>query len=228
MPISIVRSTEAKAPSLVLCVYSQGGVGKTTLATTAPKPIFIDAENGSKALGARGIDVPIIHVKSWADVQEAWALVKIDKAYETVVIDPVGAFLDLLIENTKAGGDMSLKKWGEAKDRMKRFIWAVKESDKHVVFVAHEKEEKDDEQVLRRPMLQANLWQELVNMCDVVGHLRIDAQGTRSLRVQPEPKYYAKDRFDALGELVAKPNITEMVKKIHTAFDKPAFEDKKK
>lgn len=227
MPIQIVRSTEAKAPSLVLCVYAQGGVGKTTLATTAPKPILIDSENGSKALGARGIDVPIVHVKSWADVQEAWTLVKNDKSYETVVIDPIGAFLDLLIDNVKGGGEMQLKKWGEAKDRMKRFISAVKDSGKHVVFVAHEKEEKDDEQVLRRPMLQANLWQDLVNMCDVVGHLRVDAHGNRSLRVQPEQKYYGKDRFDALGALVEKPNITDMIKKIHAAFDKPPFESKK-
>lgn len=224
MPISIQRTTEAKAPSLVLCIYSAGGVGKTTLATTSPKPIIIDSENGSKALGARGIDVPVVHVKSWSDVQEAWGLVKDNKDYETVIIDPVGAFLDLLVEAEKGGGEMNLKKWGSAKDRMRRFIWTVKDSGKHVVFVAHEKEEKDDEQVLRRPMLQANLWQELVNLCDVVGHLRIDNACKRALRVQPEQKYYAKDRFDALGALVENPNITSMVKTIHAAYDKPPFE----
>lgn len=227
MPVSIQRTTEAKAPSLVLCIYSQGGVGKTTLSTTAPRPIILDSENGSKALGARGIDVPVIHVKSWADVQDAWKLVKDDAQFASIVIDPVGAFLDLLVENERAGGDMNLKKWGSAKERMRKFIWAVKDSGKHVVFVAHEKEEKDDEQVLRRPMLQANLWQELVNLCDVVGHLRIDASGKRTLRVQPEPKFYAKDRFDVLGNLVENPNITTMVATIHAAYDKPPFGDAK-
>lgn len=224
MSVVIQRTTDAKEPSLVLCIYSQGGVGKTTLATTAPKPIILDSENGSKALGARGIDVPVIHLKSWGDVQDAWKLVKDDAAYQSVIIDPVGAFLDLLVENEKVGGDMNLKKWGQAKERMRRFIWTVKDSGKHVVFVAHEKEEKDDEQVLRRPMLQANLWQELVNLCDVVGHLRIDSTGKRALRVQPEQKYYAKDRFDALGNQVDSPNITEMIAKIHAAYNKPPFE----
>lgn len=228
MPISIVRSTDAKTPSLILCIYSMGGVGKTTLATTAPKPILLDSENGSKALGARGIDLPIIHVKSWVDVQDAWKLVKDDDHFATIIVDPVGTFLDLLVDYTKAGGEMNLKKWGDAKLSMKRFIQTVKDSGKHIVFVAHEKEEKDDDQVLRRPLLQANLWNELVNACDVVGHLRVDATGKRSLRVQPEQKYYAKDRYDALGENIESPNITNMIAKIHSAYNKPPFEDTKK
>lgn len=226
MSIQIIRTTEMTMPKLVMCIYAQGGVGKSTLASTAPKPIFLDAENGTKAFGARGIDVPVILIKSWADIQEAWKAIKDAPEYETVVIDPVGSFLDILVESVKGGNEMNLKKWGDAKEKMRKFIWTVKDSGKHVVFVAHEKEEKDDEQVLRRPMLAANLWQELVNLCDIVGHLRIDAQGVRSLVVQPEQKYYAKDRFDALGKAVKEPNITGIVKMIYDAYNKPPFESK--
>jgi len=218
MPVQIVSTKEMTRPSLVMCIYSMGGVGKTTLATTAPKPIFIDAENGTKALGARGIDVPVINVSSWLEVQESWKMLK-DSEYETIVIDPIGNFLDLLIDQIKAGGDMNLKKWGEAKNKMKIFITTVKNSGKNVIFVAHEKEERDDDQVLRRPRLDANLWGELVNMCDVVGHLRVDSDGKRSLRVQPEPKYYAKDRFDCLGDTVRDANIANIIQSIHSKFE---------
>lgn len=223
MSIQIIRSTEQKEPRLVMTVYGPGGVGKTTLAATAPKPIFIDSEEGSKALGARGIDVPIINVKSWKDVGEAFALIKDSTDYQTVVIDPVDRFLDLLMDEVKNGGDMNLKKFGEVKDRMKRFIWAVKGCGKHVVFVAHEAKAKDDDQQLRSPLLHVNLSDELVNLCDVVGHLRVDAEGKRSLRVQPEPKYVAKDRFGALSHLVTDPNIETIIKNIHARFEtKPA------
>jgi len=221
MPVQIQRTIDAKEPSLVLTIYSRGGVGKTTLATTAPSPLIIDAEDGTKALGARGIDVPVIHVKTWQDVQEAWKMVKDDKKFQTIIIDPVGAFLDLLIENEKSGGEMNLKKWGSVKDRMRRFIWAVKDSGKHIVWVAHEKEVPDEDLQLRRPLLQANLGQELVNLCDVVGHLRIDNSGKRSLLVQPDQKYEAKDRFDSLGKLIQEPNITSMIQKIHESYKKP-------
>jgi phage nucleotide-binding protein len=228
MPVQITKTTDNKVPSLVMCLYGQGGVGKTTLATTAPKPIFIDSEDGTKALGARGINVPVIHVRSWADVQEAWTSVKDDKSFETVVIDPIDKFLDLLIDAEKSGGEMNIKKWGSVKDRMRKFIWAVKSSGKHALFVAHETKDKDDEQQIRSPKLGVNLSSEIVDLCDVVGHLRISNDGKRSLRVQPEQKYEAKDRFDALGTLVELPNISDMIKKIHESYTKPPFEDKKK
>lgn len=228
MPVSIIRSTDAKAPALVMCLYGKGGVGKTTLATTAPDPIFIDAEQGTKSLGARGIDVPIIHVSSWTDVIDAWKLIKDDKAFKTVVVDPIDKFLDLLIDSEKAGGEMNIKRWGAVKDRMRRFVWAVKDSGKHVIFIAHEDKDKDDDQQLRRPKLAVNLSGELVDLCDVVGYLRVGDAKKRTLVVQPEPKYEAKDRFDVLGDTIEEPNVKEIVAKIHAAYNKPPFEEKKK
>jgi hypothetical protein len=70
-------------------------------------------------------------------------------------------------------------------------------------------------------MLHVNLAKELVNLCDVVGHLRVDNEGTRALRVQPEPKYEAKDRFDALGQLIKNPNIADIIAHIHAKYTQP-------
>lgn len=226
MSIKIINSLEATAPKLVMCIYGQGGVGKSTLAATAPKPIFIDAEDGTKAFGARGIKVDIAKVSSWSDVQEAWKLIASSKDYETLVIDPVGAFLDLLVAEISRGMDMNLKKWGEVKDRMRKFIWMVKNSGKHVIFVAHEDKKVDEEMQIRSPKLAANLSDELVNLCDVVGHFRIEKDGRRAILVQPEMKYVAKDRFDVLGTTIHSPDVSLMIAKIHDVYNKPPFEDK--
>jgi len=222
MSIQIKKTSEMKMPSLVLTVYGNGGVGKSTLAASAPNPVFIDAEEGTKAFGARGIDVAVANVKSWGDVQDAWSLIK-DSEYETVVIDPIGVFLNLLIDQEKKGGNMSIQKWGFVKDKMRKFIWTAKDSGKHVIFVAHEKEQQDDQSVLRRPDLAANLAQELVNLSDVVGHMRIDDKGARCLLVRPEPKYVAKDRFDALDHIEKNPTVGEIIKKIHNAYNSEPF-----
>lgn len=224
--MEIIRTSQMTKPSIVMTIYGKAGVGKTTLATTAPNPVLIDAEESSKALGARGIDVAVANVKSWKDVQDAWGVIS-KSEYETVVIDPVDAFLGLLIDETKGGGDMSLRLWGVAKERMRKFIWAVKSSGKHVLFIAHEAKDKDDEKILRSPKLSANLSDELVNLCDVVGHLRIGEGNKRELLVQPKEKYDCKDRFAALGDSVKDPNVTKMIATIHAAFDKPPFESKK-
>ncbi len=223
MAVEIKMTSQLNKPTLVFCCYGAGGVGKTTLGSTAPGVVMIDAEESSKALGARGIDVAVANVKSWKDVQEAWGAIS-KSEYQTVVIDPVDAFLGLLIDEVKGSGDMSLRLWGVAKDRMKKFVWAVKSSGKHVVFIAHEEEKPDEDKILRRPKLSANLSSELVNLCDVVGHLRIGEGGKRELLVQPKEKYTAKDRFAALGDVIKEPNVTQMIKTIHAAYDKPPFE----
>lgn len=224
--IAIKRTSETGKPSLVLTIYGQGGVGKSTLAATAPAPIFIDAEEGVKAFRARGIDVPVISVKTWDDVRQAWELIADKPEYQTVVIDPMDEFLNMLIEQVSGGGSMSLPKWGEAKNVMRKFIRAVKNSGKHVVFVAHETEKVDGDVLIREPKLAANLSGELVDLCDVVGHLRIDKSGARVLRVQPEEKYRAKDRYDAFKNVIEKPDVSKMVAAIHVAYDKPPFENK--
>ncbi len=51
-----------------ICLYGPGGIGKTTLATQLPKPVFFDLD---ESLGRLGIDVPVVNVASWQDMREA-------------------------------------------------------------------------------------------------------------------------------------------------------------
>lgn len=220
MSLQITSTAKQAAPKLVLCLYGVGGAGKTTLATTAPKPVFIDSEESTKALGARGIDVPVINVKTWADVGEAWGLIKNNKEYETVVIDPTGQFLEMLIESVAGGGSMDLRKWGDAKARFRKFLWTVKQSGKNVVFIAHDDKKPDDQSLMRSPKVSANLSDELVNMCDIVGYMFVN-NGQRYLRIQPALKIVAKDRFDLGVEVLEGPNITKLIEQIHAKFKSP-------
>ncbi len=223
--MKILRTGSMEAPSLVLCIYGPGGVGKTTLASTAPKPIILDSEEGVKAFRARGIDIPYIPISTWKEVCEAWKLIRETDDFDTVVIDPVGVFMNILIEEVKGGGSMNIGKWGTAKDRMRKFIWAIKSSGKHAVFVAHEEHTPDEDKILRGPKMATKLSSELVDMCDVVGHLRVGEGGVRELLVQPTDKWTAKDRYDAFGTILENPNVAEMITTIHAKYQEPPFKE---
>lgn len=54
----------AEKPSILMVVYGEGGVGKTTFAATAPRPIIADCENGSKYFGLRGIESDVALIES--------------------------------------------------------------------------------------------------------------------------------------------------------------------
>jgi hypothetical protein len=78
----VTKGREPKPPRLV--IYGQEGIGKSSLAASAPKPIFIQTEDG---LGEIACDkLPLAH--SVNDVLQALGeLLTSDHSYQTVVID---------------------------------------------------------------------------------------------------------------------------------------------
>lgn len=81
MGLKIVRGQE-RAP--VKCViYGTEGIGKTTLAAQAPKPLILDTEGGSRRL-----QCDRVHVKTLVELDGAlMSLGRDPEGYQTVVID---------------------------------------------------------------------------------------------------------------------------------------------
>lgn len=82
---SITSGVNLKAPKIV--VYGVGGIGKTTFAAGAPKPIFAFTEEGQGSLDVhRFTDV----IKNWLDlVACAQLLYNEEHDYDTFVIDSI-------------------------------------------------------------------------------------------------------------------------------------------
>ena len=70
----IKKSNELSIPKTVkMMVYGQAGMGKSTFAISAPKPLLIDFDNGVKRVNLQhleGIDIVqmVPGVNSWNDV----------------------------------------------------------------------------------------------------------------------------------------------------------------
>ena len=89
MSLANVRVGKIDVPLRVL-LYGVEGVGKSSFAANAPKPIFIGADAGTEHLGIARMPEPRV----WADVFEAVNLLQNEKHdYETLVLDPL-SFLE--------------------------------------------------------------------------------------------------------------------------------------
>lgn len=146
---------KTRDPFIKIVIYGKQGAGKTTIASTFPKPlILLDVkENGWIGIkDVKGIDP--VSIKTWKEFEEAyWYLQENPDGYKTVVIDTASALQDLVLkyiadkkhvklrEGVKYGdfGTLSKRDWAEVSSLLKPFITQFRDLDMNVVFLAHEK-----------------------------------------------------------------------------------------
>lgn len=205
-----------------MLVYGEGGVGKTTFTSTAPKPILADCESGAKYFGLRGIKLDLAPIQQWSDMKEFLAIANTNK-YETIIIDPIGELMEKLMtfmtaqanrKLVQADGNPTMAGWGWLKKTMRMYLKVLRDTGKHIIIVAHLKEKTDDNRLVKRPMLMTKLSEELVNLVDVVAYMTIIQDGDETKRVllvdPTSDKFTAKDRTGQLGGIIP-PNFKEIV-----------------
>ena len=202
-------------------IYGQPGIGKSTLALSAPNPVLLDFDGGVQRVNG-AFQCPTLQVSSWEEVIEAIAeLKKGEVECDTIVIDTAGKMLDYMgdyiIRNDEKmkmrDGSLSLKGYGARKVMFINFLKDVSMMGKHLVFVAHEKEDKDGEIRIVRPEMGGSSLGDLIKELDLVGYMQ--AIGTkRTVSWSPTEKFYAKNACNlpavhAVDEIIdADGNVT--------------------
>ncbi len=78
-------------------IYGPGGIGKSNLARLAPQPVFIDIENGTRALDVSRVG----GVETWADLRLCLQSDALDTC-QTIVIDSITRAEELAVAHTLA------------------------------------------------------------------------------------------------------------------------------
>jgi hypothetical protein len=195
MALKVTKASERiEVKSICTMIYAQPGVGKSTLAFTASKPLLLDCDQGSYRAANRK---DTVQVNSWADVTTVSAE---DVApYDTIIVDTVGASLDLLSSaiiagNAKQGrnGALTLQGFGELKATFISWAKGIKALGKDLVFICHSKEEMRGEDTVERLSMQGGSRDEIPKFCDQIG--RIDFKsGERRLNFSPSDTSYGKN-----------------------------------
>lgn len=191
-------------------IYGQPGIGKTTLGLSAPDPLLLDFDNGAHRVDPRHL-TPMVQVESWDDVLDV--LDEDLSSFKTLVIDTAGKMLDFmsayLIKNdSKLGmrdGSLTLKGYGARKIMFITFLAKVSQMQKHLVFVAHEREERDGDNKIVRPEIGGSSSGDLIKELDLVGYM--EAQGKqRTISFDPCEKFYAKNTCN-LETIIKLPDV---------------------
>ena len=182
--------------NLKALIYGQPGLGKTTFGLSAPNPVLLDFDNGVHRVRSEH-QVATLQVNSWKDVLEVTPELK---PFKTIVIDTAGKMLDFLgayiIEQNpkmgKSNGALSLQGYGERKAEFNRFLKQLSMMGKHIIFIAHEKEEKEGEGKYIRPEVGGSSGTDLYKELDLIGYMETIGN-KRTISFAPTDKYYAKN-----------------------------------
>lgn len=190
-------------------LYAESGVGKTTLAATAPLPRFLDSNQGLLAIQGRpGFEQvrssPIHTIEQFERAYDNFTGTgKRDwTKHKTVVFDHFddiqSIVLDELNEETVNRDSRRMrdladqKEWGIMGNRLKRFIRQYKRLPMHKILIFGVSQDRVTGQIV--PNLQGQLRSSIGYFCDFLIYMRIGKGGKRYLHFKPRNEFLAKAR----------------------------------
>lgn len=202
MALKVTRSDEViTVDTLCFTIYSQPGLGKTSLAFTASRPLLLDFDKGAH----RAVDrKDTVQVSDWRDVAGITAADV--AAYDTIIIDTVGKALDVLAQDIirgnsrlSHGGALSQQGWGQLGVRFSAFLKLLRSFGKDVILIAHMDEQKDGDSIKERLKISGGSKDLVLTDSDVIARISIISK-QRYLVFSPTETAFGKDPA-GLGEV---------------------------
>ena len=191
-----------------MILYGPPGIGKTTLALSAPDPILIDFDHGISRVKAQHRKATMV-CKTYEEVLSDVERPEI-ASFKTFVIDTGGSFVTYLqdwamrtnpAQNRQKNGALSLKGFGAVKQEFQRFTGYVRDvMRKNIIYVFHSDEQKDkDGNPIQRLLCEGAVRNIVWQPCDFGGYMQMI--GTRRvISFTPETKFFAKGCYGIEGQ----------------------------
>lgn len=197
--------------NIIMIISGLPGVGKTTLALSAPDVLLIDADEGlSRIKPEHRKDASICktYEEVLSDIRDA------EGTYKTIVIDTCGALIDMLKDwavrtdpkASKASGGISLQGFGTVKAEFIRLSAELRKKF-NVIFLFHESKERNGDDIFYDIVCEGSARTLVWQPADLGAHLHI-MNGKRYLGFTPTANYNAKAAYGIKG-LIEVPELTD-------------------
>lgn len=195
MPLKITRAADPiQVERLNMVIYGPPGLGKSSLAFTADRPLLLDFDNGSHRAANRK---DTVRVSEWGDVS---GITSDDLApFKTVIVDTAGRALDAItadiIRTDPKGhknGALTLPGYGTLKTRFTTFLKLLNSFGKDVVLIAHMDEQRSGDDLIERLDVQGGSKGEIYKAADAMGRLSM-INGKRTLLFSPSDAAFGKN-----------------------------------
>lgn len=206
MPIIKKDDVRPERP-VIIVIYGTPGCGKTSVATTAKNPLLIDTDRGSD----RSVQiVDTLAANNWYDIENA----KADMVgYSTIIVDTAKAMLDDYLssyavdKNYKLKSN-TLKRFGQMADDFKDFVNFLRQGEKDIIFICHDKEVTDGDVVKHTPDCTGQSKDLLLRIADQVGYVSM-VNKQRTITFEPTDNFVGKNVAQIGSEVIPDATSSE-------------------
>lgn len=197
MPIKKPSELDFSNKKYEFIIAGLPGLGKSTLAQSAPSPLLIDLDKGIDRVDAE-FRQDTLCVNDYASLIKE---LKEDdlSAYKTLIIDTGGVLVELMKEyaiaynpkNAKSDGTLALCGYGFVNTIFSNFHKMLKSLDKNIVWCFHAKEMQEDDILKLRLDVEGKTKDTIWRDVDIGGFIEMKGKD-RVLTFAPCQKFYAK------------------------------------
>lgn len=199
MALNIVTSVQPlNVENIITFIYGDPGIWKTSLAFTAKNPILFDFDKGAYRASNRK---DTVQIGSWQEVATFTAQDLVN--YDTIIIDTAGRALDMIIDSLKAdsrnttrSGQLSMQGYGKLGGIFTDWLKMLRGMGKDIVLLAHASEDKDGDNVIKRPDMVGGSKKEAYKIADMMAYMTTQQSQNGDIKVlnfMPSSTYLAKD-----------------------------------
>lgn len=194
----------------MVIISGQPGLGKTTLALSAPKPFLFDTDNGiARVKAAHRQEVVTSVTESY---EELLGDMESDeyKAAQSIIIDTGGTLVQLMkdwaVKQDKKAKD-GRAMYGIIKTEFDRLCYQIRKDGKHLIVVFHTTEQSKGDVIQTRLSCEGSTKDIVWTPADFGGHMFMMGS-KRCIGFTPAEEYFAKGCFGVQG-VIPIPELKE-------------------
>jgi len=198
-----IKTFKPEDHNIKALIYGGPGTGKTVFAGTAENALFLSAEAG--LLSIKDLSPEYVEINTMKDLLDAYSfLLKGGHKYKTVIIDSITEISNTLKDEIekRTGKPMQLQDWGEIKKKLIAIFKEFRNLPMNVILIAQESYINDEDKIRKIvPSLDGKgATSAIPYFMDIVGYMKVDIKGKRTISTNNSVKYVTKDRSGCIGD----------------------------
>jgi len=178
--MKLIKQNEPMVINTVsLLIYGEAGVGKTSLAFTADKPILLDFDGGSYRSAYRK---EVLQIETYKDLKDHLTeFLSILDSYNTIIIDTIGSLQDkikvYLIEKDPSllNKRKSFDLWAAMLSETMIMIDLLKGKNRDLIILGHVQEKNRGDDLIKRPVIAGQSKDQIYRFMEYIGYMSLKA-----------------------------------------------------